>query len=60
MFCKNPQYPSKLVDISFITGVKYENLKKYIETKDSNYLSPECLLSFPSGTEEVNPGIFDV
>lgn len=60
MFKQNPKYTSKLVDLCFITGVNYENLKRYIETKESEYLTPECLLCFPSGTEQVSPGIFDV
>ena len=60
MFCKNPQYSAKLIDLSFIAGIKSENIKSYIETKDSNYLNAECLLTFPNVSDMVNPGVLDV
>jgi hypothetical protein len=60
MFCKNPQYSAKLIDIIFIAGIKSENIKSYLKTKDSNYLNAECLLTFPNVSDMVNPGVLEV
>jgi hypothetical protein len=60
MFSPNAQEFSKLVEFTFIAGLNQNNIRKYINLGDSSALKADCLLSFPSDSEELTSGILDV
>ena len=60
MFSPNAQDFSKLIEISFIAGIKEENVKQFINNDQNENVKPSCLISFPNQNELVTPGILDV